>query len=163
MGYGMAMNVRRKMDKKSTLFINDVNRSACEKFAQEFAAEGEIVIVDTAREVAEKADVIISIVPTSQHVRAVYLDSENGVIAGKANGKRLLLECSTIDSQTTRDVGETLQKVSTDMTYIDTPVSVCYFLPFLLLKPETNEALRGWCPWGGSWDIILHDWPRRAR
>jgi 3-hydroxyisobutyrate dehydrogenase len=130
MGYGMAMNVRRKMNKKSTLFINDVDRPACEKFAQEFAAEGEIVIVDTAREVAEKADVIISIVPTSQHVRAVYLDAENGVIAGTGNGKRLLLECSTIDSQTTRDIGEALQNASKDVTYVDTPVSVRIFWPF---------------------------------
>jgi 3-hydroxyisobutyrate dehydrogenase-like beta-hydroxyacid dehydrogenase len=123
MGYAMAINVRRKINPKSAFYINDVNRVACEKFAKEFAAEGEIVIVDSAREVAEQADVIISIVPAAEHVRAVYLNAETGVIGAKTNPRRLMLECSTIDSRTTREVGEYLLKEGSGV-YVDTPVSV---------------------------------------
>jgi len=139
MGYAMAMNVRRKMNAKSTLYVNDVNRAACEKFAQEFATEGEIVVVDSAREVAEQAGVIISIVPAAEHVKAVYLDPTTGVISTSKNAKRLMLECSTIDSETTKDVGETLQKAEAG-TYVDTPVSVCSALHIMHSQKLTISA-----------------------
>jgi 3-hydroxyisobutyrate dehydrogenase-like beta-hydroxyacid dehydrogenase len=124
MGYGMAMNIRKEIPNSSTLFITDVFRPSCEKFKAEFSSHGPIEILDSAREVAERALTIISIVPSANNVRQVYLDNEHGIIAAKASPDRLMLECSTIDVETARDVGETLIKANAGL-YIDTPVSVC--------------------------------------
>ena len=124
MGYDMATNVRKKMDKNSKLYVYDVNPAACERFSKELASEGEIVTVDSAKEIAENADTIISMVPAAQHVKAVYLDQKSGVIRASKSSKRLILECSTIDSQSTKDVGEALHDADLG-TYVDTPVSVC--------------------------------------
>ena len=64
--------------------------------------------------------------PAAEHVRQVYLDKENGVIAAPKNDDRLMLECSTIDTQTTRDVGKAIIDAGTGR-YIDAPVSVSTF------------------------------------
>ena len=123
MGYGMAANVRKKLPSQSTLFVNDVNRSACEKFKEEYSSHGAIEIIDTAKEVASKSSILISIVPASQHVKQVYLDKENGVIATTPNDNRLILECSTIDVDSTREVGKATMDAGCGH-YVDTPVSV---------------------------------------
>jgi len=122
MGFGMAANIRQKMPAGSTLFVNDVNRAACEKFVASFSSHGPIKVLDSAREVAENATNIISIVPTAQHVKQVYLDTTVGVIAASRNADRLMMECSTIDSQSSKDVGEKLKEAGVG-EYIDTPVS----------------------------------------
>jgi 3-hydroxyisobutyrate dehydrogenase-like beta-hydroxyacid dehydrogenase len=123
MGYAMAANVRMKIPSESTLYINDINTSACERFQSEYASYGPIEIVSTAREAAENAQVLFSIVPGGADVKKVFLDSTTGVIAARKNGQRILLECSTIDVETTKSVGKTLLEHGSG-TYIDTPVSV---------------------------------------
>jgi len=122
MGYAMAMNVRKKMSPTATLYINDVYRPSLEKFKEEFHSHGPIEIADSARDVAEHSQTVISIVPAAQHVKQVYLDKSTGVIAASKNSDRLLLECSTIDSQSTKEVGEALKEAGSGL-YIDTPVS----------------------------------------
>ena len=119
----MATNVRKKMSSKATLYVNDINRSACENFVKVNSSYGPIEISDTAKEVASKAPVLISIVPASQHVRQVYLDKENGVIAAKPDDNRLILESSTIDVDTTREVGKAVMDAGLGR-YVDAPVSV---------------------------------------
>lgn len=122
MGYEMAMNIRKKMAPSSLLLINDVNRGACDIFIQAFSNFGPIKFLSSAREVAEEADSIVSIVPAAEHVKKVYLDPVNGVIAARKNAMRLMLECSTIDVESTKEVGQQLMSDGSG-TYIDTPVS----------------------------------------
>ncbi|KAF2831807.1 3-hydroxyisobutyrate dehydrogenase-like protein [Ophiobolus disseminans] len=122
MGYAMAMNIRKKMPSSSTLYINDINAAACARFKQEFASYGPIEIVPTAREAAENASVLISIVPGAADVKAVYLDEVTGVIAVKKNKDRLMLECSTIDVESTKEVGRKVMSEGRGV-YIDAPVS----------------------------------------
>ena len=64
-------------------------------------------------------EVVISMLPEGSHVRDVYL-SENGVIAN-ANKDTLLIECSTIDINTIKNVGEIA--INKGMRIIDAPVS----------------------------------------
>ncbi|KAH8732621.1 6-phosphogluconate dehydrogenase [Phaeosphaeriaceae sp. PMI808] len=118
----MAMNVRKKMSPESTLYINDIDASTCKRFKKEYNFLGSIDIVPTAREAAEHSDVVISIVPEGMDVRAVYLDQKNGVLAARRNQNRLMLECSTIDVDTTKAVGRRLMDVGSGL-YIDAPVS----------------------------------------
>lgn len=123
MGYAMASNIRKKAPSSSTVYINDINASACERFKAEYGSHGPIEIVTTAREATENSKVVISIVPGAVDVKKVYLDEKDGVIAAKADQERVLCECSTIDVKSTRDVGEALREKGMG-TYVDTPVSV---------------------------------------
>lgn len=54
----------------------------------------------------------------------MYLDPVNGVVAAQPDQGRLMLECSTIDAETTRRVGKTLGEAGRG-GFVDTPVSVC--------------------------------------
>lgn len=123
MGYEMAKNVRQKMPSESILLINDISEAQCERFIGEFESLGPISFVKTAREVAERADTIISIVPAAVHVKDVYLNPQTGVIAAPKRSDRLFLECSTIDYESAIEVGTALKTAGAG-TYIDTPVSV---------------------------------------
>ncbi|KAF2467465.1 3-hydroxyisobutyrate dehydrogenase mitochondrial precursor [Lindgomyces ingoldianus] len=118
----MAFNIRKKMPSTSTLFINDINMSACQRFQSEYRSFGPIEIVPSAREAAENSKVVVSIVPGAVDVKKVYLDEKDGVIASRKNEGRVLCECSTIDVKSTREVGEALMAKDIG-TYVDTPVS----------------------------------------
>lgn len=134
MGYAMASNIRKKCPSTSILYINDINPSACTRFQSEYSSLGPIEISSTAREAAENADYVISIVPGAADVKKVYLDSRDGVIAAKKNADRVLCECSTIDSKSTREVGEALKEAGSG-TYVDTPVSVCLTNSYTIYLP----------------------------
>jgi 3-hydroxyisobutyrate dehydrogenase len=123
MGYAMASNIRKKMPATGTLYINDISHSCCDRFVDEFSNHGFIRIVDSAREAAENSKVVISIIPGAGDVQIVYLAQNTGVIAARPDPERLMLECSTIDSQSTREIGEALHAAGLG-TYVDSPVSV---------------------------------------
>jgi 3-hydroxyisobutyrate dehydrogenase len=124
MGYGMASNIRKKIPAQSRLYINDINPGACERFKEEFHSFGPIEIVQSAREAADNAKILVSIVPGAKDVKKVYLDEDTGVIAAKKS-ERLMLECSTIDVESTRYVGNKLKEAGMGI-YVDTPVSVSF-------------------------------------
>lgn len=123
MGYGMALNVRKKLSPTAKMFINDINAAACERFVAESSEYGPVEIVASAKDAASKSNILISIVPASQHVRQVYLDEANGVVAAPKNDSRLILESSTIDVDTTREVGKAIMDAGLGR-YVDSPVSV---------------------------------------
>jgi 3-hydroxyisobutyrate dehydrogenase-like beta-hydroxyacid dehydrogenase len=126
MGYAMASNIRQKIPSTITLYINDINVSACTRFQSEYYSYGPIEIVSSAREAAENAKILISIVPGAEDVKKVYLDTENGVIAARKYEDRIMLECSTIDVASTKEVGKKLMEKGLGV-YIDAPVSVRNF------------------------------------
>jgi 3-hydroxyisobutyrate dehydrogenase len=68
---------------------------------------------------AQGVDLVITMLPSSPHVRSVYT-GENGVLAGVAKGI-LLIDSSTIDPHTARDVAAAAVKNGNPM--IDAPVS----------------------------------------
>jgi 3-hydroxyisobutyrate dehydrogenase len=73
---------------------------------------------DSARDVAEQSDIIITMVPSSPHVRQVIL-GRGGVIRGARAGS-IVVDMSTIDPVTTRDIAEKLSKKAVKM--LDAPV-----------------------------------------
>jgi 2-hydroxy-3-oxopropionate reductase len=73
----------------------------------------------TAKEVAQKADIIITMVPDTPDVEKV-LFGENGVAEGLSKGK-IVVDMSSISPIATREFAERLQKLGTD--YVDAPVS----------------------------------------
>jgi 3-hydroxyisobutyrate dehydrogenase len=74
---------------------------------------------DTPKAVAEKSDVVITIVLSSPDVRAVIL-GENGVIEGIKEGATVI-DMSTIDPVTTREVSQKLSDKGVKM--LDAPVA----------------------------------------
>ena len=122
MGFQMAANVRKKMPSLATLHIFDVNNAACQLFIEKNGSIGTIKIAQSAKELASDSSTIISMVPMDQHVRAVYLNRENGVIAAAGDPSRLILECSTIGIATTQEIGKEIMDAGLGV-YVDTPVS----------------------------------------
>src|SRR6476469_3386749 len=71
----------------------------------------------SAAEAVMGADVVITMLPAAKHVRAVY---ENDV-APNAKPGALLIDCSTIDVASARDVGEAMK--AHGFEFVDAPVS----------------------------------------
>lgn len=74
---------------------------------------------DSGAAAARGAEIIITMLPAGQHVRAVY-QGEGGVIAVAAKGA-LLIDCSTIDVASARAVASAAQAAGCEM--LDAPVS----------------------------------------
>lgn len=55
MGYPMAMNLRKRVPTDSVLLVNDVDRTAVERFIRESSEFGRVVEAATARDVAEQS------------------------------------------------------------------------------------------------------------
>lgn len=73
----------------------------------------------SARAAAREAELVITMLPSSPHVRSVYI-GEEGVLAGVARGVPLI-DSSTIDPHTARDVAALAAKQGNPMA--DAPVS----------------------------------------
>jgi len=87
--------------------------------ARERAAEAGLTIVGSNREAATDVDVVISMVPDSPDVEAVYM-GENGVFEGAAPGT-LLIDMSTISPITAQKV--TARAIELGCLMLDAPVS----------------------------------------
>ncbi|KAH1314002.1 hypothetical protein KXX47_004125 [Aspergillus fumigatus] len=61
-------------------------------------------------------------VPEGRHVRSVYLDSHAGVLTTSVDDK-ILVDCSTIDTATSMDVGAAVCQNSKTAAFYDAPVS----------------------------------------
>lgn len=128
MGFPMAKTIRQDLPSQATLWIFDVDQKTCDHFFREFSNLGPISIASSAKEVAQNALTIVSIVPAGSHVRQVYLDPDHGIIASKGSdydSERVYIECSTIDMQTAVDVGTKLGEAGMGQ-YVDCPVSVSF-------------------------------------
>jgi 3-hydroxyisobutyrate dehydrogenase len=71
----------------------------------------------SAAEACKGADVVITMLPAARHVRDVYETD----VAPNANPGTLLIDCSTIDVQSAREVGEALRRGG--FSFVDAPVS----------------------------------------
>jgi 3-hydroxyisobutyrate dehydrogenase len=76
-------------------------------------------VAGSANEAAAAAEFVVTMLPAGLEVRAVWL-GETGLIAHSPKGA-LLIDCSTIDVETSRHVGAAAQAAGFDM--LDAPVS----------------------------------------
>lgn len=111
MGAPMARNLIKA---GHSLNLFDLNATALAELAE---LGGHIS--DSPRDAASTAELVITMLPAAAHVRSVYL-GENGVLAGVRAGTPVV-DCSTIDPQTARDVSAAAKKQGVDMG--DAPVS----------------------------------------
>lgn len=92
----------------------DLSSDACEQ-----SAKRGVSIVDSIAACVNDCDIVVSMLPAGQHVKAAYLDA-NGILANAKAGA-LLIDCSTIDVDTARLVAATAESAGAAM--VDAPVS----------------------------------------
>ncbi len=92
----------------------DVNEDVCARLAAEGGTKAQSIA-----EACKDADVLITMLPAGEHVREVYL-GEGGVLAAVAPAT-LLIDSSTIDVETAREVAQAAQ--AKGLAMIDAPVS----------------------------------------
>ena len=96
------------------LVVRDLDRGAAQKFLDAGAEWA-----DTPQELAQRADVIITCLPSPAAVSTV-MESDDGVLAGLTGGKTWL-EMSTTDEAEVRRIGALVQETGADP--VDCPVS----------------------------------------
>jgi 3-hydroxyisobutyrate dehydrogenase len=111
MGGPMAMNLHKAGHQVSGF---DLSKAACEKYA----ADG-LAIAASAAATLEGAEAVVSMLPASQHVEALYL-GEQGLMARIAPGT-LVIDSSTIAAASSRKVAE--QGRQRGIAVLDAPVS----------------------------------------
>ena len=88
--------------------------------AEPLAKDG-ATVVKTPREVAERSDIVVTMVPNTPHVEAAVFGPD-GVAAGARDGL-LLIDMSTISPTATREVAERAAKNRPPFRTLDAPVS----------------------------------------
>jgi len=111
MGGPMAKNLLKS---GHTVYAFDLSQPALDEVVN---AGG--VAASAAAQACEKAEVVISMLPAGKHVQSVY-QGEDGLLAQLAEGV-LVLDASTIDAGTAREVGSAAAERGID--FMDTPVS----------------------------------------
>ncbi len=113
MGAPMARNALR-----AGFAVTVTNRTLAR--AEPLAKDGAIV-VKTPREVAERSEIVVSMVPNTPHVEAAVFGPD-GVAAGAREGL-LLIDMSTISPGATREFAERAAKNRPPFRTLDAPVS----------------------------------------
>lgn len=91
----------------------------CDNAMQQLAEQGASACVSAAEVVAARPELIISMLPAAAHVKSLYL-GEQGLLA-LLQQPTWLLDCSTIDPHSAREVGEAASEAGHQM--LDAPVS----------------------------------------
>ena len=114
MGGPMALNLQKAGHDVRAF---DLSKPACDKCA----ADGLKIAQDAAAAV-QGAEVVISMLPASQHVEALFLgrDGQHGLLASIAKGA-LVIDSSTIAAATSQKVAKAAEAAG--ITFIDAPVS----------------------------------------
>jgi 2-hydroxy-3-oxopropionate reductase len=111
MGKPMAKNLIKA---GYNLTVFDINPDALKEVVETGANEG-----SSSKNVAEKSDVIITMLPNSPDVKGVVL-GENGIIAGAKPGT-IIIDMSSIAPLVSIEISKTLDK--TEIKMLDAPVS----------------------------------------
>src|SRR6266508_1038176 len=96
-----------------TLVVHNRSRAAVEELSKEGAQTAA-----SSKEVAERSEIIITMLPDSPDVELVYAD-EHGIFSGVKSGK-LLIDMSSISPIVARKLAAQAQKHGCDM--LDAPV-----------------------------------------
>ena len=112
MGLPMAENLK-KSGKKIKVF--DVSKKTID-----IAREKKLDVVDNFNElITKEVSTVITMLPEGKHSKEVFL-GENGII-NKVSKSCLLIDCSTIDIQTSKEIGK--KATDSGIKMIDAPVS----------------------------------------
>ncbi|OQO02379.1 hypothetical protein B0A48_11933 [Cryoendolithus antarcticus] len=120
MGLPMARNLLQKLDSETQFYVFDVSADSMGQLVDEGA--NRVHACSSSKDVADKSDMILSMVPEGSHVRTVYLTESAGVLASDL-GSKILIDCSTIDTGTSLDVRSATAAQHPKANFYDAPVS----------------------------------------
>ncbi|KAH7265763.1 NAD binding domain of 6-phosphogluconate dehydrogenase-domain-containing protein [Fusarium solani] len=122
MGKPMVINLAKKLPKGSQIHVYDIVMAVVDETVALFPDS--IFKCASAKEVAEKCDVILTMLPEGAHVRSAYLDPDSGILSAfSISTAKLLIDSSTIDTSTNLYIkGQVLTKSPQSLFY-DAPVS----------------------------------------
>lgn len=121
MGYGMAMNLRSKIDPSCRFLLCEINEQRRDQFVKE--AKGKVEVVYTPKEMAEQADILITMLPKAVHVKAVFTDPKTGFLSiDKPKTPKFFLDCTTIDCKSSLEMAKAVKDFGVG-DFIDAPVS----------------------------------------
>ena len=126
MGYGMAKNLRKKTSKAGPLILCEIDPQRQQQFIGECGGKHAVRVADSPKQVAETADIIITMLPQAEHVRDVFTNPETGLLAAGAEAAaspKLLIDCSSIATSTSTTLGLSVKEKSNVWSFIDAPVS----------------------------------------
>ncbi|KAH6713439.1 3-hydroxyisobutyrate dehydrogenase [Leptodontidium sp. MPI-SDFR-AT-0119] len=135
MGYPMAVNLRNGLSPEYTLLVCDVNKDALAQFQKQTEGRGPVRVVETGLEAVAQSDLVITMLPNSPAVKAVYLDPKTGIVAGaetaakSSPSKKLIMECGTIETATILSVAKAVETTRSSLplnaalSFVDAPVS----------------------------------------
>ncbi|KAI4178071.1 MAG: hypothetical protein LQ346_007578 [Caloplaca aetnensis] len=129
----MAQNLRAKIPGSDTLVIYDQKHDATRKFVEELDGAGGkktgVEIAESSREVAEKSEVIITVLPEPTHVKSVFghilhprLPDLPPLSPSSTAPNRLFIDCSTIDPTSSTEIANAVHSSSPDR-FVDAPMS----------------------------------------
>ncbi|WP_429911397.1 3-hydroxyisobutyrate dehydrogenase [Glycocaulis sp.] len=111
MGSGMAVNLVKAGHEVRGF---DLNQDAVAVFSGQGGKAAASVL-----EAVSGADAVVTMLPAGKHVRGIY-EGEEGIIA-RVKPDAILMDCSTIDVDSARAVGEAAAKAG--IKFVDAPVS----------------------------------------
>ncbi|KAF2809404.1 uncharacterized protein BDZ99DRAFT_417287 [Mytilinidion resinicola] len=120
MGYPMVENLVKKLPQSVNVYVFDVVTQPMHMLSSQ--SNGKVEACGSAKGVAEKADIILTMLPEGSHVRSVYLTPDTGILSANINGK-LLIDCSTIDTATSLAVASSIREKDASIAFYDAPVS----------------------------------------
>ncbi|EAQ96489.1 3-hydroxyisobutyrate dehydrogenase [Congregibacter litoralis] len=111
MGGPMAANL---LSAGFAVSVFDLSDEACKVLAGKGAS-----VAESAKAAADSVDFLITMLPAGKHVAGLYL-GDDGLLS-MLDASTTVLDCSTIDAQTAREVGEAA--AARDIGFLDAPVS----------------------------------------
>jgi 3-hydroxyisobutyrate dehydrogenase len=111
MGGPMAINLIKA---GHSVVVFDLSQVACDQLQEEGAS-----VARSAAEAASGMEYVISMLPAGKHVASVYL-GDDGLLS-MLDSSTTILDCSTIDAATARQVGEAAAEMQ--IGFMDAPVS----------------------------------------
>ncbi|KAH8693217.1 putative 3-hydroxyisobutyrate dehydrogenase [Talaromyces proteolyticus] len=120
MGAPMVTHLANKIPQGISIHVFDVMQDVVDGLVKQFPDR--IIAERNAKEVAEKSDIIFTMVPEGSHVRSVYLDTQSGICTTDIN-KKILIDCSTIDTATSLLVKDHITMNFPSAAFYDAPVS----------------------------------------
>ncbi|KAJ3165358.1 hypothetical protein HDU88_004152 [Geranomyces variabilis] len=114
MGYPMAANLARHTAQTHSILVHDHDAATAARFAA--AHPQSASVASSARAIAERADVVFTMLPAGKHCRSVYADIVEGL-----RHDALCVDCSTIDVATATEVAKWVKEKGARI--VDAPVS----------------------------------------
>ncbi|MGH6639688.1 MAG: NAD(P)-dependent oxidoreductase, partial [Polaromonas sp.] len=113
MGGPMALNLHKAGHAVAAF---DLSAEACKRLE-----DAGVRIAESASDVVRGVEVVISMLPASQHVEALYLGNDKPGLLNQLPAGTLVIDCSTIAATSARKVAEAAAK--RQIACIDAPVS----------------------------------------